>query len=426
MRNKLLASMPRRVDTKKQRRLLLSAWCVILYAVIAVLTPPQAGAVDLSPIGLSGQVAQQSGPQLVPTDVTPFTVAPERNSFNPGSKFRLFQMLPERLWFTATTEASQRPETNVLFTANHAKADYVLRALPNITLGYNVLKNTSVYTNYFALKDLFAAHPILSVPTTQSLAWGIRHNKSLSERTNLQFDFQARELWQTTSLHQFDFLPGVTLTHRLARGDIAFASALLQMRGAQYFVAPTRELDPFYSVGYMRRRGAWTLSVSDTLATNYRNPLLAVPHQSNISMISDIEVNRPVCKRLPSLLAFARAEPIWNAGAHNAPGLSGFDFRLFTGMRFTISKPSYYAAMDRMRSQILAQSKAAKPDPDPSISIKPGKEIDAGSAPLDRPTSVTDPGSQAGTTQRQNLSLNTDSTALSFAGFDSAAPIGNK
>jgi hypothetical protein len=210
----------------------------------------------------------------------------------------------------------------VLFTANHPQSDCVLRALPNITAGYNIFKNTSVYTNYFALKDLYYTHPLLNAPTTQSLAWGIRHNKSLGEKTDLQFDMQARELWQISSLHQFDFLPGVTLTRRLKRGDIAFASALLQLRGAQYFGAPTREVDPFYTVGYIRRRGMWTFSCSDTLATNYRNPLEAIPRQSNVSMISDIEVNRPVSKRFPSLLAFTRAEPIWNAGAHNAAGLS--------------------------------------------------------------------------------------------------------
>ena len=349
---------------------------------------PEARAADLSPVVLSAQVAQQSGAQLVPTDVTPFTTVPQRNSFSPGYKFRLFQMLPERLWFTATAEASQRPETNVLLTANHHQSDYVLRALPSITCGYNVLKNTSIYTNYFALKDNYANHPSLSAQTTQSLAWGVRHNKSLGEKTNLQFDLQARELWQGR-LHQFDFLPGVTLTRQLPHADIAFASALLQMRGGEYFVAPTREIDPFYTVGYMRRRGVWTFCCTETLDTNYRNPFVAVPRQSNVSMIADFEINRPVCKRLPSVLAFARAEPVWNAGAHNAPGLSGFDFRLFTGVRFTISKPSYYAAMERMRSQILAQSKQGGTDP--SISTMPDKKKDA--------------------------------TALSFSGFNGSTPI---
>ncbi len=50
-------------------------------------------------------------PQFIPTDVTPFTTAPERNTFSPGYKFRLFQALPERLWFNLTAEASQRLDT---------------------------------------------------------------------------------------------------------------------------------------------------------------------------------------------------------------------------------------------------------------------------------------------------------------------------
>lgn len=401
---------------KKQRPFPIAASWLTLYMVTAAFMLPAARAADLSPVLLSAQVAQQSGAQLVPTDVTPFTTLPERNSFSPGYKFRLFQMLPERLWFTATTEASQRPETNVLLTANQQQADYVLRALPNITCGYNIFKNTSIYTNYFALKDLYANHPALSAQTTQSLAWGIRHNKSLGEKTNLQFDLQARELWQA-SLHQFDLLPGVTLTRRLPHADMAFASALLQMRGGEYFAPPRRELDPFYTVGYMRRRGVWTFSCSETLDTNYRNPLLAVPRQSNVSMIADFEVNRPVCKRLPSVLAFARAEPVWNAGAHNAPGLSGFDFRLFTGVRFTISKPSYYAAMERMRSQILAQTKQAETDP--SLSIKPAKRNDP-AAPTEKPSSASESDLQTNSKHQQSVA---DSTTVSFAGFNASAPI---
>ncbi len=220
----------------------------MLSAVVGLLVNcPHARAVNsnLPPISLSGGVAQQMAPpQFLPTDVTPFTVTPQRNNFSPGYRFRLFQMLPERFWFTSSTEVSQRGDSNVLFTATHPQADYAFRALPSITAGYNVFKNTSIYTNYFAIKDTFATHSFLNGPTSQSLGFGIRHNKRIDERTDLQFDLQARELQQTSHLRQFDFLPGVTLTRMMKRNDMVFASALLQMRGGNYFVAPTRELDP--------------------------------------------------------------------------------------------------------------------------------------------------------------------------------------
>lgn len=79
----------------------------------------------LSPINLTAQATGLTAPpQFIPTDVTPFTVTPERNKFSPGYKFRLFQALPEKLWFNCTAEASQRLDTNVLFTYSKPKADY--------------------------------------------------------------------------------------------------------------------------------------------------------------------------------------------------------------------------------------------------------------------------------------------------------------
>ncbi len=312
---------------------------------------------NLAPIGLStNQIAMSTAPpQFIPTDVTPFTVSPQRNAASPGYKFRIFQALPERLWFTSNTEVSQRLDTNVFSTYGHPRSDYVFRVLPNITVGYNVLKNTSVYANYFVIKDLFADHTVLNAPTTQSLSWGIQNNKQLGQKASLQFDFQARELWQASHLRQFDYLPGTTLSYSLTPNNTVFGSMLLQLRGGKYMVAPTREIDPFYTLGYIYRHGLWTFVANDTLVTNFRHPPFndSVPQQSNVSMIADLEVNRPVVKQFPALLAFVRAEPIYNWDSHKAPGISGFDFRLYGGLRLTVSKPSYYGKMDNIRKQIM-------------------------------------------------------------------------
>ena len=124
-------------------------------------------------------------------------------------------------------------------------------------------------------------------------------------------------------------------------------------------MAPTREIDPFYTLGYMHRQGDWTFVANDTLVTNFRHPPFndSIPQQSNVSMIADIEVNRPVVKQFPSLTAFVRAEPIWNWHSNKEPGLSGFDFRLYGGLRLTMSKPSYYGQMDNLRKQIIQSEK---------------------------------------------------------------------
>jgi hypothetical protein len=46
-----------------------------------------------------------------------------------------------------------------------------------------------------------------------------------------------------------------------------------------------------------------------------------------MTMIADFEVNHPLTKKFPALLAFMRAEPIWNWDSDKYPGLSGFNFR---------------------------------------------------------------------------------------------------
>ena len=348
--------------------------------------------------------------------MTPFTVTPERNSFSPGLKFKLFQILPERLWFNASTEVSQRLDTNSLFTYSKPKANYAFRVLPNLTVGYNIFKNTSIYCNYFVIKDVFARnYSNINFPTTQSLSWGIQHNKQLGEKTNLQYNFQARELWQTSHLHQFDFLPGVTLTHVITPNNIVWASSLLQLRGGNYFVAPTREIDPFYTLGYMYRHKAWALVINDTLVTNFRHPPFndSIPQQSNVSMIADIEVNHPVVKKFPGLLAFVRAEPIWNWDSHKAAGLSGFDFRLYMGLRMSISKPSYYGNMVNMRKQLMkseqppTSSSTSFTSPPSASSADNVRGLSANSAEVPLHPGLSINGShQSGSSSQNNLSGN--------------------
>jgi len=322
-------------------------------------------------------------PSLYPTDVTNVGIRREQELFR-GPTLHLFDKLPARLWFNSTTEISQRYESNVFLTSNKPRSDYVFRALPNTTLGYNVFKNTSVYANYFVLKDVFAEHGRLSIPTTQSISAGLRHEKILGDKTSLQFDFQARELFQSVHLHQADLIPGVTLTHVFTPRTIGFVNILLQMRGRNYFVAPTREIDPFYTIGFLHTHGLFVFTAVGTLVTNFRHPPFndAIPFNSNNSIIVDLEVSHPIHKRIPNLVMFTRAEPIFNWHSNNQPGISGFDFRIFTGLRYTLVKPSYGTSMERLRKQLQTASvgpvsipmSAPPPSPpptDPDTRIQP-------------------------------------------------------
>lgn len=347
----------------------IPCWSLSLLLAICALSSSQAvyaqgtpaPGTQLAPIRLAAtQIAQVPPPTMIPTDVTPFGLTEERGGLlSPDLKFNILQRLPERLWYNVNTEVTNRLETNVFFTKRNHREDYVFRVLPNITLGYNVLKRTSIYCNYFVIKDVFAYHTSLTFPTTMSLSLGFRQDIPLGRKTSAQIDFQARELWQTSHLRQADLIPSISLTHFLNPKTVLFANVLLQMRGREYFVAPTRELDPFYTVGGLYRMGQWTFVASNTFVTNYRSPPFtgSIPAQGNFSMISDYEISHPIAKKTPWAVAFVRAEPVWNWNSNNAPGLSGFDFRLFGGLRVAFAKQAYTAAIEELREQLLESEK---------------------------------------------------------------------
>lgn len=304
-------------------------------------------------------------PTIIPTDVTPIGIGQEREMLRPGYSYYLLQKLPPKLWLNASVEASQRLETNVFFTRDNHKQDYVFRAQPNITLGYKILPRTSIYANWFLIKDVFADHGNLTYPTFQSVSGGLQHDIPIKSRTNLQLNYQIRELWQDAGLRQADMIPGATLTHAFSPKFIGFANLQLQMRSRNIFQGPTREIDPFYTIGALYRWKSWTFVATDTFVSNYRQPD-AIPSQSNLAMIADFEVARPITKKIPSLVAFVRAEPIWNWNSNSVPGLSGFDFRLFSGLRWTVSKNPYDNNLSKMK-RMLQEGGPTGSNSDPAI-----------------------------------------------------------
>jgi hypothetical protein len=322
----------------------------------------------------SGAVAQSTvipaAPTgALPTDVTPIRLREERELFRPGPSLYLFQRLPANLWFNTSTEVNLRYESNVFLTANQPRRDLVFRTFPNVTVGYNFLKNTGIYSNYFLIKDIYGdtyhGTAGLTRSTTQSVSMGLRHSRQIRS-TNVQFDVQARELWQARKLHQFDYLPGFLLSRSLTPKTYGFINLQLQMRGGQPFIAPDREIDPFYTVGLLRSFGLWTLSVTDTFITDFRSPPFhtSIPHHSNAEMIADIELYHPIVKRYPNVVGFVRAEPIWNWHSNREAGLSGFDFRVYSGIRVTFAKPPVGSLVNQMRQNLKNSPDSATPGKD--------------------------------------------------------------
>ena len=334
------------------------------------------GCIAAVPHAACAQGAPPAGP--LPTDLTPIRVNQERELFNPSKSYYIFQKLPPRFWFNLTTEINQRLETNVYLkdAASAKKADYVFRAFPSLTAGYYLGKGTSLYSSYFAIKDVYAQSGSLGRPTTQSLSLGLRKELPLGDHSSMQFDFQARELWQSARLHQADLIPGVLYTRILRNNTVGFANVQLQMRGHDYFVAPTREIDPFYTLGMVKPVKGFLLTATSTLITNYRNPYFtgSIPKHGNEAIISDFEVAHSVTKKIPGLLAFVRAEPIWNWNGGHTPGISGFDFRLYSGFRYNLAKVAERGTMDALKREIQKQElqPAAPATPKPVSYTLPG------------------------------------------------------
>jgi len=332
-------------------------WQIVERCVLTVL----ALAASVLPASSQTAPAQSNlNPTALPTDITPQIFSGERSLMSRELKYSIWKKLPEKLWFQSYTEISQRLETNPQFLSRDDKPDYVFRALPNTTVGYNFLPNTGVYCNYFVLKDVFARFPQLGRPTLQSLSFGVQHTHTFGEKTAAQVKLEARELWQAQDIQQFDFLPNINLTRQVTPHLTLIGATTLQLRGGDYFVAPTREIDPFYSVQAIYSRGLWNFVASDTFVTNFRHPPFSnpIPQHGNVSMIASFEVNHPIHPRyLPGLYAFVRAEPVWNWDSGGTPGLSGFDFRLFSGIRIAVFKPPLNQYNEQMRKNIREYEK---------------------------------------------------------------------
>jgi hypothetical protein len=187
-----------------------------------------------------------------------------------------------------------------------------------------------------------------------SLSMGIRRDFPVGKKTVFQFDAQARELWETAGLRQSDLLPAVNVTRILTPHTLFFGSVLLQMRSAYPFQGPTRELDPFYNIGLAASYHSWLFTITDTYVTNFRDPPFrgSIPQNGVVNMIMDVEIAHPVSDRIPGLTSFIRAEPIFNWRSGYVPGQSGFDFRLYGGLRLTIAKPAYSSDINQLRAKL--------------------------------------------------------------------------
>lgn len=334
---------------------------------------------------LGAQIAQTT--TIIPTDVVPLPGPHEGYSSGKAFQLRMLQRLPSKFYLNAINESSFRLETNpfqyptrsalqqkitrgipisafapdqqaVINTllGQTSQTQTVFRELPNITAGWQLTPRTAVYSQYFLIRDSLFHSTILN-STIQSVGGGIQHNIPIGSKLNIQPNLQFRELFQSGQVNVFDYLPQLTASYQLRPATIAYASALLQLRGTQPFCAPTREIDPFYTVGVLTQKGRWLATASGTFLQNFRTPFgsNALAPINNYSFVCDLEIDRQIFKNHPGMQAFIRAEPIWNLHSKNAPGFSGFDFRLFYGVRMTVGKVALTEHIQKIKEQLEQQ-----------------------------------------------------------------------
>lgn len=308
--------------------------------------------------GLDGGAASMSSPVVLPNtahqllaegapeppqqfDLTPVRLPERGSAFAPMQNFKTSALyyLPAKMFLDVSVENSLRLETNVLQRRNRERQDAVYRVLPNVTLGYSFNRTTRLSTNFFYFRDQYFNNSRISRDIASIGIQGA-HDFVLTPKTTLTTSFFARQLYISQSHNLLDLIPGATVFHRVGRSGGVYGSVLGQLRWSG-FLKDWQEGDQFYSVGALYRTPNWTLVWDNTLIDNFGRPGLRGGVATNHQIIMSMEAARKVSSRLP-LVAFVRAQPIFNIGQEMRQGYAGFNFRIFGGIRAEISKPAIF------------------------------------------------------------------------------------
>ncbi|HEY9717712.1 MAG TPA: hypothetical protein V6C69_09605 [Trichormus sp.] len=289
------------------------------------------------------QAAAQPAPAPQPVDLTPVQL-PERGpafgTFNNFQTNALYK-LPSRMFFSAVVDNSARLETNVFQTQHNNRSDLVYRVIPNILAGYALTNQTRVAANYFMYRDQYAVHDNLS-RDVQNFGLRIDHDIRINDKTTLTAGFMGRTLLShlnDRATHDLtDLLPSLVMQRRVGLANAIYASVLGQIRWKNVF-GEFQEGDQFYSVGGVFRKRGFVYWTDLTWDSNFgRQQVRGGPN--NQVLILTLEASHRISRRYPASI-FVTAQPIYNIGP-NSFGYSGFNFRLFGGVRLEIAKPAIF------------------------------------------------------------------------------------
>lgn len=293
---------------------------------------------------------------LIPSDITnmPTTELPTP----PGSRASYFRPwapgwtynLPSRLWWNSSIETAQRYDCNVFQTKSGYISDYSFRVQPRVQVGWRFNNHFEPYAEYFVIKDVHTEATNFNPPTSQSVAGGVKgalwasfnpDDKGLHK--TLSYDMRFREWWFNSHQRQYDLLPTLIYEHVLRHKSKTNHTkydlrAMLQIdQRKTRDSGTTHELDPFFSARIVHVKGKWVGSAGVTVALDYPTYTGTDPKLKTGAVIGTIDISRQI-PRHPHFYGFVQGQPIWNFSDQNVPGYSGFNFRLFSGVRMIFDR----------------------------------------------------------------------------------------
>ncbi len=285
--------------------------------------------------------AAEGSPTSAAVDLAPVKLPERTTATGNFDQFKtgMLYKLPARMFLNASVENSLRLETNVFQTSRNYRQDMIYRVLPNVNVGYALSRRTRVFGNYFFLRDTYTRNQHTLSRNIHSFSINGAHDIPLGEKTTLTLNMAGRQLLLSRGQPLSDLLPGFQLVRRVGSSAIVYAGVLGQIR-FRNTLGKFQEGDQFYSVGGMYRTPRWLFLWDNTFITNFGNQRLR-QGPNNQNMIMTLEANYKINPKLP-VLAFFRAEPIFNTGGGSSPGFAGVNVRIYGGLKLEMNKPAIF------------------------------------------------------------------------------------
>lgn len=271
----------------------------------------------------------------------------------------MFEALPERSFLSIEVEPSRRVETNPYQvskgTALFDNSTDAFRIQTTVTTGYAFTPRTRISAQFFLLSDEVDDFTQFSLDnTSQSVGGTLEHVLLQRQKWSLRGSATIRQVFSANGSQTGDMIPSLTWIRSLGNRGWCFLNSALVFSRSDFVIGSTERFSPLVTagIGYQVPYGAASLlskvfggtvfSLSSTYThTNDYQPAYFYPKDYD-SIIVTAEMTRPLYQNSP-LQVFFRTEPVFNFG-HNTDsfGISGFNLRLFGGLRMTLAKPAIF------------------------------------------------------------------------------------